>query len=83
MATTSIAHDPITHLSALLRQLPFNPIIDQQADTRGNTMTTVTLRPAYGNPVSGTAPSFAIAYTVALNQLEGAALVNHIDEVDR
>jgi hypothetical protein len=79
--TNPIAHDPITHLSILLRQLPFSPVIDMAADGRGTIMTTVTLRPAYGNPVSATAPSFAIAYTVALNQLRGAALVNHIDEV--
>jgi hypothetical protein len=79
--TNPIAHDPITHLSLLLRQLPLSPIIDQRTDARGNIMTIVTLRPAIGNPVSGTAPSFAIAWTIALGQLHRAQLVSHIDEV--
>lgn len=67
--------DNITELSILLRKLQFDPIIDQQTDGRGNTMTTVTLRPIIGEPVSGTAPSFAIAYTIAINKLKGAALI--------
>lgn len=67
--------DPIIETSINLRSLPFRPLIDC-----GETAVTVTLRPAIGPAVSGTAVSFALAWTSAINQLRGAALVNHVDE---
>lgn len=71
-------NDPIIETSIHLRGLPFRPLIDC-----GETAVTVTLRPAYGNQVSCTAVSFALAWSGAINQLRGAALVNHVDEVAR
>lgn len=71
-----MADTDIIDISLALRKLPFRPVIDCDGP-----LFTVTLRPHIGPAVSGTAPSFAIAYTVALNQLRGAALVNHVDEV--
>ena len=70
--------DPIIETSIRLRSLPFRPIIALDDNT-----VTVTLRPMYGDPVSCTAVSFALAYTGAINQLRGAALLNHVDEVAR
>jgi len=68
--------DPIIETSINLRSLPFRPLIDC-----GEAAVTVTLRPHIGQPVTGTAVSFALAWTSAINQLRGAALVNHVDEV--
>ena len=71
-----MTRDPIVETSLALRQLPFNPVITCDSKT-----VTVTLRPAVSQPVSCTAVSFALAQASAINQLRGAALVNHIDEV--
>jgi len=68
--------DPIIETSINLRSLPFRPLIDCGKDT-----VTVTLRPVYGQPVTCTAVSFALAWVGALNQLKGAALLQHKDEV--
>lgn len=70
-----VVNSNIVRISADLRSLPFRPLIDI-----GDKAVTVTLRPFIGQPVSGTAVSFALAYTVALNQLRGAALINHVSE---
>ncbi len=69
------SNDPIIEISIHLRPLPFNPIITCDSRT-----VTVTLRPVIGNPVSCTAVSFALAWTGAINQLKGAALVSHVGE---
>lgn len=71
MASTN---NTIIETSINLRGLPFRPLIDCD-----ETAVTVTLRPTIGDPVSSTAPSFAVAWTSAINQLRGAALVKHID----
>ena len=67
--------DPIIETSIRLRGLPFRPLIDCSDDNS----VTVTLRPAVGPAVSSTAVSFALAWSGAINQLRGAALVNHVD----
>ena len=69
-----IETDPIIEISLRLRELPFNPVI-----TCDSKSVTVTLRPHVGQPVTGTAVSFALAYTVALNQLRGVSLINHVE----
>lgn len=69
-----VVNSDIVRISADLRGLPFRPVIDCGVDT-----VTVTLRPHVGPPVTGTAVSFALAYTVALNQLRGVSLVNHVE----
>lgn len=71
---TRIDTDPIIETSINLRGLPFRPLIDC-----GETAVTVTLRPAIGPAVSSTAASFALAWTSAINQLRGAALINHTE----
>ena len=71
-----VVNSDLIQISAYLRELPFNPVITCDSKT-----VTVTLRPHIGQPVTGTAVSFALAWTSAINQLRGAALVNHVDEV--
>ena len=70
-----VINSNIVRISADLRSLPFRPLIDCDDGT-----VTVTLRPFVGQPVTGTAVSFALAYTAALNQLRGAQLINHVGE---
>lgn len=71
---TRIDTDPIIETSINLRRLPFRPLIDCD-----ETAVTVTLRPAIGPAVSSTAVSFALAWTSAINQLRGAALINYTE----
>lgn len=56
--------DPIIEASLLLRDLPFNPLIDKQTDPRGYIIFTVTLRPFVGNPVSCTGCTTSTAVPV-------------------
>ncbi len=69
-----VVNSTLIQISAALRELPFNPVITCDSKT-----VTVTLRPHVGQPVTGTAVSFALAYTVAINQLRGASLINHVE----
>lgn len=69
-----VVNSNIVRISADLRGLPFRPLIDCGDDT-----VTVTLRPHIGQPVTGTAVSFALAWTSAINQLRGISLINHVE----
>lgn len=69
-----VVNSNLVQISAYLRELPFNPVI-----TCDSKSVTVTLRPHIGQPVTGTAVSFALAWTSAINQLRGISLINHVE----
>ena len=74
-------NDPIIETSINLQQLPFDFDVKRRRN-RGGVDVAVTLYPIVGQPVTGNAATFAIAYTVALNKMKQVQLVNREPDID-
>jgi hypothetical protein len=75
-------NDPIIELSIGLQQLPFDFAASRRRNQDGTVRFTVTLCPIFGDPVTGQAPTFALAYTVAINKLNRERLVSYEPSIE-